>query len=204
MTDTRSFGIEISRKVLHLCTAGIPLAYAFVDDVDVMLWLLSACVVFAVAVELLRHNNARFQAIFRRWVGFMVRDGEWGRVCGATYVLVASLISIWLFPKPVAIAVLLILTVSDTAASLIGQRYGRTRFLGKSPAGSFAFFVTAVAILWVALPGSRGIAFTAAIVVTLAEALPVLKLGRFELNDNLTIPLLTGAVIHFLQMHVGQ
>ena len=198
MTLPPGYRAEINRKVLHLSTALIPLTYAFVER-QVVLWLLVACVVVAVTVEVLRHRNAACGALFKRWFGFMVRSAEWGRILGATYVLAAALLSIWLFPKPIAIAVLLILSVSDSAASLIGLRYGRRRFLGKSLAGSFAFFVTALVILWIALPESHGVAFTAAIVATFAEALPVPRFSRLELNDNLTIPLLTGAAIWLLQ-----
>lgn len=193
---------EISRKVLHLASATIPLVYVFVAQ-DAMLRLLTPCVVITVVIELLRHLSPGFQRVFRRLVGFMLRSAEWPRVTGATYVMVAALLSVWLFPKPVAIAALLILSISDSAASLIGLHFGRVRFLGKSLAGSLAFFVTALAILWIVLPDFKGLAASAAALATLVEALPVLKLGRLELNDNLTIPLLTGAAICLLQVGSG-
>jgi dolichol kinase len=189
---------EISRKVLHVTSAIIPLAYLFIGR-EMMLWLLGACVAIAIVVEVLRQGSARLGVLFKRSVGFMVRATEWDRVTGATYVLIGALLSIWLFPKPVAIAVLLILAISDSAASLIGLRYGRSRFLGKSLAGSGAFFVTALIILWTALPASKEVGLLAAVAATIAEALPTLKLGRLELNDNLVVPLLTGATVCFVQ-----
>jgi dolichol kinase len=163
---------EISRKVLHVIGVVIPLVYVFLHR-ETMLRLLAPFVLLAVTIELLR-------------------------VTGATYVMIGALLSVWWFSKPVAIAALLIQTISDAAASLIGQRFGRQRFLGKSLAGSGAFFITAVIILWAALPDSKGIGLAAALVATLAEALPALRLGRFELNDNLTVPLLTGTTIWLL------
>ncbi|MCK4343572.1 MAG: hypothetical protein KAY37_17810 [Phycisphaerae bacterium] len=198
MTLAPSWRAEISRKVLHVSSALIPALYAFTEQ-EFMLWLLAAGVAIAVLVEIFRHTNSRFRAFFKLCVGFMVRRSEWSRISGATYVLVAALLSIWLFPMPIAIAVLFILSISDSAASLIGLRYGRNRFLGKSVAGSSAFFVTAFGILWIALPGSAGIAFAGALVATFAEALPAWRLERFELNDNLTIPLLTGVTVWLLQ-----
>mgnify|MGYP005834745981 CR=1 FL=1 len=188
---------EISRKLLHVSAAVIPLAYLVLDR-EVMLWLLWGAVVIAVAVEVLRHAVPAFSERFRRVVGFMIRASEWGRICGATYVLVGALLAIWIFPKWVAIAVLLVLCVSDSAASLIGIRYGRSRFLGKSAAGSLAFFLTALAVLALIFRDALGVAFTGAIVATVAEALPSPRLERFELNDNLMIPLLTGAVLWWL------
>lgn len=185
---------EISRKLLHVSAAVIPLAYLALDR-EVMLWLLWGAVVIAVTVEVLRHGVPAFSKWFRRVVGFMVRASEWGRICGATYVLVGALLTVWLFPKMIAVAVLLVLCVSDSAASLIGIRFGRSRFLGKSTAGSLAFFLTAFAILGLIFRDALGVAFTGAIVATVAEALPAARLGRFELNDNVMIPLLTGAAL---------
>jgi len=128
----------------------------------------------------------------------MVRTTEWTRVTGATYVMLGALLSIWLFPKPIAIAVLFIQVVSDTAASLVGLRYGRTRFLGKSIAGSSAFFLTAFVILALLWPETKEINLVGAAVATVAEAVPALRFGRYELNDNLVVPLLTGIVLSLL------
>ena len=188
---------ESSRKVLHLCTALIPTAYIFLSQ-TLMLALLSVGVTIAIIIEILRHSNVRFEALFRRRVGFMVRRREWGRVCGSTYVLVGALLSVVLFEKSVAVAVLLILTVSDTAASLVGLRFGRTRLVGKSLEGSLAFFVTALAILFLTLHGPFLLLAVAALIATITEALPALRFGRLELNDNLLIPLVTGGSLHLL------
>ena len=152
----------------------------------------------AILIEALRQLWPAFGQFFRHTVGFMVRDSEWQRITGATYVMLGALLTVWLFPKPVAIGVLLVASFADAAASLVGINFGRARFLGKSPAGSFAFFITALAILCVALPEMKGVAFAAAAFATIVEALPSLKLGRFELNDNLMIPLLTGGLIWLL------
>jgi len=188
---------EIGRKVLHLCSAITPIVYLFVER-PTLLALLTPCVAIAMGVELLRHRSARFEGFFRRTVGFMVRAVEWKRLTGATYVMVGALLTVWIFPKRVAIPALLVQSVSDSAASLVGLRFGRTRFLGKSLAGSLAFFWTALVILWVALPDSPLVGLAVALVATIAEALPTVKSGRLELNDNLTVPLSTGAAIWLL------
>ncbi len=193
---------EISRKVLHVSSVLIPLIYVFVQR-GLMLWLLTAGLAIAAVVEVLRYAHPGFRTLFRDQLGFMVRSVEWHRLTGSTYVLLGALLAVALFPKPIAIVVLIILSISDSAASLVGLNFGRTRFLGKSLAGSLAFFFTALAILWPAEPISHGVAFLAAAVATLAEALPALKLGPVELNDNLLVPLSTGFVIWILTQHTA-
>lgn len=193
---------EINRKLFHLCTAVIPLGCLLLPRTAV-LWILGAAVAFALATELARHANSRVQALLRAKIGFMVRHSEWQRLFGSTYLLIGALLSVWLFTRDIAVAVLLVLSVSDTFASLIGLRYGRSQFLGKSLAGSSAFFVTAFLVLWgCASRDSAAVAYVAALVATFAEALPTLRLGRLELNDNLTVPLLTGAVLSALGPHL--
>ncbi len=61
---------EISRKVLHLSAAIIPLAYMGLDR-RTTLWVLGGCLALAVAVETLRHVSPGFRDLFRRAVGFM-------------------------------------------------------------------------------------------------------------------------------------
>ncbi|MBK9118037.1 MAG: hypothetical protein IPM18_00295 [Phycisphaerales bacterium] len=189
---------EISRKLLHLSSAAIPLVYWLAEwSRGTLLAALGACCLFAIAVELARLSNSAFATVFRATVGFMVRSREWQRVSGATYVLLAAFASVALFPQLIAVAVLLILSVADTAASLIGLRYGRSQFLGKSWAGSTAFFLAAFAILWL-LDFRLGPAVSAALLATVVEAAPTLRCGPVELNDNVTVPLLTGTLLVFL------
>lgn len=197
MLDQPDYRAEVSRKVLHLSSAAIAVTYCFVDR-GPMLGLLLACFLVAVATEVLRQCHAGFGRLFRRSVGFMLRRTEWDRITGATYVLLGALLSVALFPRPVAVGVLLMLSISDSVASLVGLRFGRGRFLGKSLAGSLAFFLSALAIAWTVWPEAGGPGFASALIATVAEALPALRLGRFELNDNVTIPLLAGAAICLL------
>lgn len=189
---------EISRKVLHVLAAALPVFYMFVQR-PFMLRLLVGCVTFAILVEAARYLSPPFRKFFRQYVGFMVRASEWHRVTGATYVLVGALLAVALFPKTDAITALLIQAISDSAASLIGLHFGRRRFLGKSFAGSGAFFVTALAIVWLRTPGIGAWGLLVALFGTLAEAVPSLRVGRLEMNDNLTVPLSTGAALWLLR-----
>ncbi len=118
-------------------------------------------------------------------------------------LLLGALLSVIVFPQRVVIAVVLVLSISDSAASLIGIRFGRIRIGGKTLEGSLAFFVTALVIMGLALPGPWWIAAVGALVAAVVEALPALPLGRFELNDNVTVPLVSGAAICGLAYAAG-
>ena len=111
---------------------------------------------------------------------------------GSTFFLFSTILTILLFPKPIAVSSLLILILADTAAALVGKGIGRVRIFGKTLEGSMAFFLTALLIVWIYPTLNRFSGSVAALGATLIELLPI------RLNDNLTIPLTAGAIMLFL------
>lgn len=188
---------EVRRKSIHLASAGFPLAY-WLTDRTFMLWVLVPLVAFALIVETARQFVPAVESFVQRWLGTIMRVEEKRLFTGATYVVISCLIMIFFFPKEIAITTLLFMSISDAAASLVGIRVGGPRFLGKSLAGSTAFFVTAVAIALWQLPGKPLIGLVGAAVATVAEALS-LKWGPIKIDDNFAIPLAGGGMMMLLE-----
>ena len=192
---------EIWRKLIHLGSAAFPIAY-WLTDKPFMLWVLVPLAVVAVGAETLRHLKPGFRAFIDRWLGRILRQAEDHTLTGATYVTLAALLSILLFDKPIAIAVLLFLSVSDALASLVGIRFGRVRIGNKTLEGSAIFLVSAVAIALLVLRSAPLVAVPGAVVATVVEALPLKIAGR-KLDDNLTIPLVSGVAMTLLWEVLG-
>jgi glycerol-3-phosphate acyltransferase PlsY len=110
---------------------------------------------------------------------------------GSTYFLFSTILTIILFPKSIAIASLLILILADTAAALVGKAIGKVPIHGKTLEGSMAFFLTSLLIVLIYPSLNRFSGSLAALGATLVELVPV------EINDNLTIPLVAGAIMFF-------
>jgi dolichol kinase len=110
---------------------------------------------------------------------------------GSTYFLFSSILAILFFPKPIAIASLLFLILSDTAAAIVGKWIGRVRIFGKTLEGSLAFLLSSLFIIWVYPDLNRFWGSLAALGATLIELLPI------RVDDNLTIPLVAGAIMFF-------
>jgi dolichol kinase len=106
-------------------------------------------------------------------------------------------LSLFLFDLPVAIAAVLFLVFGDVAATIIGESWGRTSLLGKSLEGTAAFVVAGIAAG--ALPHlfGRGLPFPVLFAGAVTAAIVELLTPR-RLNDNLTIPLISGAVMTLL------
>lgn len=192
-----TYGDEIRRKLIHLGSAAIPLAY-WATSREFMLGALVPLAVLAIGAETLRRHHRGFHDFIDRWLGRVLRRAETRTFTGATYVALAALITIALYDRPIAITALLFLAVSDALASLVGRRFGTVGFLGKSLAGSTAFFVSAAGIAWFTLAETPLTALAGALAGTIVEALP-LRLGAHKLDDNLTIPLAAGAAMSLTQ-----
>ncbi len=184
-----SFGQELIRKATHMGALIIPGAYYGLSASKTqMLAFLIPATVLMILIDVSRLRNWGFWSGFASRLGSkMIRHHEHaGDFTGATYILVAFGLTVALFTKPIAIAAITFIIVGDTLAALIGRRFGRHRFGGKSFEGSGACLVgtIGVALIVPGLPIEAGIA--GAIVATVVEALPL------GIDDNLSVPLLSG------------
>lgn len=112
---------------------------------------------------------------------------------GGTFIVLASLLCIILFPQPVAITAVLVIIYSDTAAAVIGKNFGKIKIGSKTVEGSAAFLVTALILVTVTpkvtYTKEEYIAgYIAAFFTTIFEALPL------RIDDNISIPLFFGGM----------
>ena len=191
---------EVIRKSIHLCSLSIPIIYYFISREEALLLLVPVTAAF-LAVDLLRYYNAATAKIFYSVFGWLLRshehDGGGKRLNGATHVLISATLCVLVFPKLITITAFAVLIISDSAAALVGRRFGKRKFLSKSAEGSTAFFVSALIVI-AATPkistgaGEYPIAIVAAAIGTVVEAL------SFGIDDNLSIPISIGTVMWVL------
>ncbi len=192
---------EILRKSIHLSSISIPVIYYFIPQSTALI-ILTALVVFAFVVDLTRIYLPSFRSTFNKFFGSLLRQHEIDTnkksLSGATYVLLSALLCVAIFPKLIVITAFSILIISDTAAALIGRKFGKRPFLRKSLVGTFSFFVSAVIVVLVApklqySPVEYVIGVIGAGVGAIIE-----NIVEGVLDDNLAIPISVGAVMLFL------
>lgn len=199
-TVDRNYRIEVFRKAIHLCSLSIPVIYWFVSKQTALTILLPLTFAF-VLVDIARYYHRGTADLFYKSFGWLLRSHEQDvhrkRLNGASYVLIAAVLSVFIFPKIIAITSFSILILADSSAALIGRRFGRRRFFAKSLEGSLAFL--AAGIMVVLLAPKAVYAFEeyilgvfAAVVGAVVEALSI------NIDDNLTIPLCVGGTLWLL------
>ena len=195
-----NYGAEIVRKGIHLLSLAIPVLYYFLPKTAALSILIPLALVFLLS-DIARLSLPSIGRLYERMFGWLLRPHEQNRrgrrLTGATYVLLSAVLCVWLYPKVIVITAFAILIISDSAAALVGRRFGKRPFLGKSLEGTSAFLVTALCVVAVApkvayLPGEYCIGGAAAILGTLVEA------GATGIDDNLSVPVSVGTAMWIL------
>jgi dolichol kinase len=141
---------------------------------------------------------------FNRWVfkhlSSFVKSKEKIRPIGTTYFLLGVLLTIGLFPHYIAVASLTFVALADVAAAVVGERYGKIRFLNKSLEGTATFFITALlaGIVLMQLPRMQMEGLNFQLVIWGALTATLVELFSFRIDDNLSVPVITALVMKII------
>jgi len=185
---------EIVRKLIHYGSAIFPLSYMHFFTRVEMLFLLGTVVLIMILLEIFRMYIPFFTRIYEVIFRKIVRDEESEKFTAATFSFLGAFIAILIFEKEVAIFAMLVLSLSDSTAALVGRKWGSISLLGKSVQGTVTFLVIAIALALL-VPGiPRTEAVAAAVFTTLVELIPS------PVNDNLLIPMSAGITLSLMRL----
>jgi len=194
---------EVKRKSIHLAGLSVPAAILFLGR-DVTIVLVGLVFLIALFLERVRlHGKISMPS---------VREHERHRVAGYIYYILGAFLTVILFEPMIAVTAILLLSIGDAASGLIGSvvrgskvradLIGGGRWSPKPPlvvAGTFLVCVLvgylASVVTGLALP----VYLAGALGATLADAIPI-SFRRRVLDDNFTIPLLSGSVMALASM----
>jgi dolichol kinase len=114
---------------------------------------------------------------------------------GAFYFILGSFLVTLFLPLPIALASILILALGDSFTNIIGRYFGKIH-LPYNPKKTiegplFGFVLAGIGGSFFVSPLAS---FVASFVAMAVETLP-LRIGSFEIDDNLTIPVVAGVVM---------
>jgi dolichol kinase len=190
--------LQLGRRLFHMAGGlGVALGYGLFFTHTQAVYLLGAAACIAYVFDKIR---LAYPEVARRVQGItnlFLRAEEKLHESSMVPYVIAVLLTIISFPKPIALIAIATLAAADPLAAIVGIRFGRRRLAAnRTVEGSLAFFAVSFLCSFFMLfrftrsvwPAALGVSLALATAVTIFETLPV------KLDDNLTIPLVTGFV----------
>jgi dolichol kinase len=187
------------RSLLHFTSAAIGcVSVALFPSRVTQLVIAGGFFTYAWSMEVARRFSPTVNARLMRFYGPIAHPHEHHRVNSATWFATALVLLAAFASRPGMMAGLAVLGVADPIAALVGRRWGkRTLRAGRSLEGTVAFFLSGMgaATMGLAIVGAGSVGKIAALAAVSALAGALAELWAEKLDDNLTIPVVVGAVV---------
>ncbi|KZT52594.1 hypothetical protein CALCODRAFT_81624 [Calocera cornea HHB12733] len=220
MEHWKTLNLELPRKTLHSSIGPLTLVLYFSWPEDQSLMPIIQAVFGLMCIillgDLLRFQIPWVRQIWEKQLGKFMRESEKTQINGTVWYCLGAITCLYFYPRDIAVASILILSWCDTAASVFGRLISSSSRLSpyspllpnplfgyipiarkKSLGGTFAGGIVGVAIALGMFGPGWGCAFVG-IIAGLAEAVDV-----GGLDDNLTLPVLSGAMMWLVRVTTG-
>jgi len=200
--------LHLLRKLWHMIM-GLVIVFCYLSGTSrsTGVLILGSVLGFDLLMESMRLRSPAFNEKMLRFWGPFMRAHEVNRFSTVPHYVSAAIIAVGIFPKPIAVLSLLYLACGDPIASLVGILYGHKgpRFAsGKTLIGTAGGVLTCAILTWVYLKSlevSDGMVIVMSIIGGLAGGMA--ELLPFDIDDNFTIPVISGFVLWFSFMVFG-
>lgn len=200
--------VHFLRKVWHISMGLLGLWAFFRFDIitkDVVIYGTAIIAALGFLMDIVRIKIPSLNKYILKAMGPIIRKGEVNSFSGLPFYALGVSICFYFFTEKIAILSILFLVFSDPISSYFGIRYGTVKILpNKSIQGSVAGFcicyvITLIYCLYYGYVSMNLIFFAllAGVIGSVSELLSVF------IDDNLTIPVVSGAGLTFLNMAFG-
>ncbi len=182
---------EMSRKLFHLLILIFPTCLVIFGKWKTLAFVAPIALV-VIGTDYFRKKSPRLKLYFEKVFGKILRQHELTaeKLCGASWMLLAMCLIFTICSEEIAVTAFAILAISDSFAAIIGKSFISKPFFEKSTAGSLAFYLSGLIVLFVCggMFHSRLwfylFGFFALFCATIIEARP----SFFDVDDNFSIP----------------
>ena len=190
MSNLLSYRQESYRKIIHISSSIFPLLLYLLGKY-LFQYLIIIPLLLLIILDYSRKYYSIINNIYFMFFRNVTRKNELNSVSGSTWVFIGIILTTLIFHEKITIISLLVLSFSDSAAALIGMKYGKTILFNKSLEGSISFFITTIIIISLFTNISILLTITFSAIITTIELIPI-----YKINDNLLIPLATGTLLY--------
>ena len=202
--------LHMLRKIWHI-TIGSICMFLYIQSTETkMFWgcLIGGIAVAGFAFDLTRKRFPALNAVVLKIMGPLMRRSEREGITGLPYYALGCSLALFFYQRDIGILSMLFLIFGDPISSFFGVLYGKDRILpNKSLQGAVAGFFTCYLITLFYLMNTTTLhvhILTFSIVAGVIGAVSELC-STFNVDDNLTIPVLSGLGLtvlnHFIPLY---
>ncbi len=202
--------LNLMRKIWHM-GMGLVIVYLYLLGIPqgTALMILAACLGGDLLIENARLRSPAVNKRMMRLWGTIMRSHEVNQMSTIPHYIVAVILAVGLFPKPVAVLSILYLACGDPVASLFGILYGHMgpKFKnGKTLVGTLAGILVCTLISFfylnaISISDSMNVLVGVSVLGGLAGGLT--EMMPFEIDDNFTIPVVSGFLLWLVFIAFG-
>lgn len=184
---------HLGRKIFHLLGGVGLLSLYFIFNRSTALAVYGVLIAIVLVAEIVRLKLPALNSYIYTHLGGVIRPSEAQKMSGTVPYILGVGLSLYAYSTPVAAAAICFLAFGDVAATTVGERFGKTKIGGKSLEGTAAFIIASLLVGFL-LPVA-GLKLASWVMVLGALAAACIELLPLSLNDNLMIPIVSGAVM---------
>ncbi len=184
------------RKLYHMSGLVLILIYSIMGREHGLI-MLGTILVTVTAIDIARLMIRPVNSFVYSHMSSFIRESERTTLTGSPWYILGTLCAAAFFDLPVAIVAVAFLAFGDVSATTVGEIWGKTKLWDgkKSLEGTVAFFVAGI-VAGVVI--SRFYPMDMAVIIAGAVSAAIVEILPLKVNDNLTIPLLSGAVMQLV------
>ncbi|MCD6476795.1 MAG: hypothetical protein J7K26_01345 [Candidatus Aenigmarchaeota archaeon] len=178
--------LELRRQFVHMLAILFIFVFQFLGKWNTAILLFIGVILFIIIGKIRTTKKIKIVQKFEtNIIKKYERENEFP-FKGAITLLLGIIFAILLFQENIAVACIVVLSISDSLSTIIGKIYGKHIILNSTIEGSIGFLISAFIILLFFTNPLK--AFFVAIIGAIIELIPFV-------DDNLIIPLVIGVLL---------
>ena len=183
---------EFYRKLIHISSSIFPIMYMYLDFNYFFLILITSTSI-TLFINLYFTKYFIDLPIISSVIPKVLREYESKSLWGASYMLIAYSLIVVIFSKDIAIISMIITSISDSFAALIGIYYGKIKLANnRTLEGTFTFLITSYILFFFVIES-----YNIFLIIFISFILSMIELFTPTKYDNFTIPV-TCSIIFYL------
>lgn len=176
------------------------LLFYFIYSKEICLLIIGIVSLCFITLDIFRFLHKKTNVLLTEKIKAIFRKGEEKRFSSMTIFLISTFIIVLFFEIEIAITALIFLIFGDMFGKIFGLAYGRHKIFEKTLEGTLAYLGSVIIIGFILFTS-----LDIALIVLIAGgiAAPLIELLPIGINDNFTVPIISGAVMTAIKIFFG-